>query len=146
MVTKFRGMSILLALLATAATAFVAMAPAVQAGTCSAGGYPAQYYCASSSSSFDGTWTYLAATINESSSGDGAGPAQGVPYNAAVVYQNQGSSGWVVVSAQVCPDSVSCSAFFSTQGAASTDQFLWAVFAANGPDQLIAGSFQYGMF
>jgi hypothetical protein len=146
MATRFRGVSILVALLATVATTIVTMAPAAQAGTCTRGGDPAQYYCASSSSSFDGAWTYLGATINESASADGAGPAQAVADNAAVIFQNQGSSGWVAVSAQVCPNTVSCSTFFSTQGPAPTDQFLWMVFAADGSAQLIAGSFQYGTF
>jgi hypothetical protein len=145
MPTRFRGASIVMAALATVATVVVAMAPAAQAGTCTPGGDPAQYYCAGSTSSFDGSWTYLAATINESSSPDGAGPAQSVPYNGAAIFQDQGS-GWVLVAAQVCPDTVSCSTFFSIQGSVPTGQFLWVVFAATGADQLVPGSYQSGTF
>ena len=106
-----------------------------------------QYYCASTSWSYDaGGWTNVAATIYEASSSDGSSLGQGVAYNWAGIYQNEDAGGWAIVSAHLCPKTVSCSTFFSTQALVGSDHFMWVIFAASAPGQVIPGSYQYGHF
>jgi hypothetical protein len=118
----------------------VCLAPPALAMTCTPGGPPDQSYCADTSWSFDGTWTNVGVTISEES------PGQSVPYNWAGIYENEGPAGWVNVSAQLCPDSASCSTFFSTQDQVPSSQFAWLVFAAEAPGQVIPGSYKFGSF